>query len=394
MHPILADPKQLVLYLLGCLPIGIVLIIGLGHQGTWTTATVFFLPLTMVYAFVGLSAYYLCRAFPINKPIRNWSAVPAHLSAAATVGILSVGLAWGWAAVLTSLNWGLQPQLYVDQPWLLFAVSSLLFWLAIAFHYVLIASQVSQRAEKQSLESGLLARDAELKALRAQLDPHFLFNSLNSISSLTSSDAAAARKMCLLLAQFLRDTLRLGGVKLIALEEELRVVQRYLAIEQVRLGARLAVQVRVDPQALECQVPALILQPLAENAVVHGIAHLLEGGTVSIAAQREGTVLNVQVSNPCDPNRPRRGREGYGLSLVRQRLQSLHGVAGRLEVREEAGEFIAAISLPFSPAAGAAGSTATGAVPHAIADAAASAEGNAPPSAAVDAARTAGGATR
>jgi hypothetical protein len=347
MHPILADPRQLALYLLGCSPIGIVLIIGLGHQGTWTTATVFFLPLTMVYAFVGLSAYYLCRAFPINKASRNWSAVPAHLSAAATVGILCVGLAWGWAALLESLNLGLQPQLYVEQPWLLFAVGSLLFWLAIAFHYVLIASQVSQRAEKQSLESGLLARDAELRALRAQLDPHFLFNSLNSISALTGSDAASARKMCLLLADFLRDTLRLGGDQRIPLKEELSVVQRYLSIEQVRLGARLAVSVQADPRAHGSLVPALILQPLAENAVVHGIAHLLEGGTVSITAQLTGTLLNVRVSNPCDPNRPRRRQSGYGLSLVRQRLQSLHGAAGGLGVREEAGEFIAEISLPF-----------------------------------------------
>jgi two-component system sensor histidine kinase AlgZ len=349
MHPILADAKQLGLYLLGCLPIGIVLIIGLGRQGAWVTAAVFFLPLMMVYAFIGLSAYYLCQAFPIAAEDRTWRAVPAHVSAAATVGGLCVALAWAWARLLESLNIGLQPQLYLAQPWLLFVVGALLFWLATAFHYVLIASNASQHAERRSLEAGLLAREAELKTLRAQLDPHFLFNSLNSISSLTARDPSAARNMCLLLADFLRDTLRLGAAQRISLQEELNIVERYLAIEQVRLGARLNVFKETSKQALSAKVPALILQPLAENAVLHGIAHLLDGGTVSIRAEREHSMLVVRVTNPCDPDRPRRKSAGFGLSLVRQRLQSQFGLAGRLDVGEERGEFTAKVTLPFEP---------------------------------------------
>jgi two-component system sensor histidine kinase AlgZ len=347
MHPILADVKQLGLYLLGCLPIGIFLVIGLGHQGAWGTAAVFFLPLMLIYAFMGLSAYYLCSAFPIGRGDRSWRAVPAHFSAAATIGGLWVGLAWVWARLLESLNIGLQPQQYLTQPWLLFVVGALLFWLATAFHYVLIAANASQNAERRSLESGLLAREAELKALRAQLDPHFLFNSLNSISSLTARDPSAARKMCLLLADFLRDTLRLGAAQKISLQEELNIVERYLAIEQVRLGARLTVSKQISQEALTARVPALILQPLAENAVLHGIAHLLEGGTVTITAERQHSMLLVRVANPCDADRPRHQRPGVGLSLVRQRLQSQFGAAGRFEVVEEPGEFIATVSLPF-----------------------------------------------
>ena len=347
MHPILADAKQLGLYLLGCLPIGVVLIIGLGRQGAWVTAAVFFLPLMLIYAFIGLSAFYLCRAFPISREERTWRAVPAFVSAAATVGGLCVALAFGWAQLLESLNIGLQPEGYLAQPWLLFVVGALLFWLAIAFHYVLIASNASQNAERRSLEAGLLAREAELKALRAQLDPHFLFNSLNSISSLTGRDPSGARKMCLQLAEFLRDTLRLGAAQRISLQEELNIVERYLSIEQVRLGARLNVCKDTSPHALSAKVPALILQPLAENAVLHGIAHLLEGGTVTIRALREHSMLVVSVSNPCDPDRPRNKRAGLGLSLVRQRLQSQFGLAGQLETLEERGEFTAKLSLPF-----------------------------------------------
>jgi two-component system, LytTR family, sensor histidine kinase AlgZ len=347
MHPILSDARQLGLYLLGCLPIGIVLVIGLGRQGAWLTAALFFLPLMLIYAFIGLSAYYLCRAFPITRDERTWRAVPAHVSAAATVGGLWVALAFVWARLLESLNIGLQPQLYLSEPWQLFAVGALLFWLATAFHYVLIASSASQQTERQLLEAGLLAREAELKALRAQLDPHFLFNSLNSISALTGRDPAAARKMCLLLADFLRDTLRLGAAQRISLQEEVSIVERYLSIEQVRLGARLNVSKETSEEALRAKLPALILQPLAENAVLHGIAHLLEGGTITIGAQREHALLVVWVTNPCDADRPRHKRAGFGLSLVRQRLQSQFGLAGQLETVEEQGRFTAKISLPF-----------------------------------------------
>src|SRR3974390_760351 len=113
MHPLLADRKQLGLYLIGYLPIGMVLVIGFGQQIAWGTAAAFFLPLTMIYAFLGLSAYYICRAFPISADYRIWRALPAHVTAAATVGALCVGIAWLWSAALQSLNLGLQPQLYM-----------------------------------------------------------------------------------------------------------------------------------------------------------------------------------------------------------------------------------------------------------------------------------------
>ena len=176
MHPILADAKQLGLYLLGCLPIGIVLIIGLGRQGAWVTAAVFFLPLMMVYAFIGLSSYYLCQAFPIAKEDRSWRAVPAHVSAAATVGGLCVALAWAWARLLESLNIGLQPQLYLAQPWLLFVVGALLFWWHSTYYEDTDDAQVDGRliqisarvARNLAILDGLLARQKMVTRLAAE----------------------------------------------------------------------------------------------------------------------------------------------------------------------------------------------------------------------------------
>ena len=230
--------------------------------------------------------------------------------------------------MLESLNLNVHPKMYLDQPWTLFAVGVLLFGLAIAFHYALIASLEAQRSESQMLESSLLVRDAELKALSAQLNPHFLFNSLNSVSALDHERSRiGARHMCLLLADFLRDTLRLGSAQRITVREEFAVLQRYLAIEQVRLGSRLSVQCDGSDQAMQETIPALLLQPLVENAVVHGIAHRLEGGTVSIHAEIRDSVLRISIANPADADRPRSQGSGFGLNLVRQRLQAHYGAS-------------------------------------------------------------------
>ena len=194
-------------------------------------------------------------------------------------------------------------------------VGALLFWLAAACHYLLIAFEASRDAETRAIELDLLAREAELRALRAQIDPHFIFNSLHSISALTASDPAAARRMCLLLADFLRETLRLGSNSRITLADELALAERFLAIEQVRLGARLQVTRETDPAGGDCLVPPLLLQPLVENAVVHGIAQLVEGGTIRLAATRDGFDADHHAREPLRPrSRAARAASGSGSS--------------------------------------------------------------------------------
>src|SRR5207249_3027362 len=168
-----------------------------------------------------------------------------------------------------------------------FAIGVLLFLLALAVHYVLIAFETTRQAERRQLELEILTRDAELRALRAQLDPHFLYNSLNSISALTAADPAGARRMCLLLGEFLRNTLSLSEQERIPLAEELALADRFLSIEQVRFGSRLQIRRQIDDRAAGCRVPPLLLQPLLENAVTHGIAGLLEGGVIHLGVSRD-----------------------------------------------------------------------------------------------------------
>ena len=238
MHPILGSLRRLAIYLLAWLLIGLLLSVGLGlRDGDWLTAVAFFVPLAIVFALISQSAWYVCRIFPLVRS-RAWQVGAAQILAA----IFASGSGWrppgGWARTLDVAGLGSAgAALYATQRPLLFVVGALLFWLVSCFFYLLIAFDASKDAERANVELSLLAREAELRALRAQIDPHFIFNSLHSISSLTATDPAAARRMCLLLADFLRETLRLGGNDQIPLSEELALADRFLAIEQVRLGA-------------------------------------------------------------------------------------------------------------------------------------------------------------
>jgi len=213
-----------------------------------------------------------------------------------------------------------------------------------------MAFEEATQAERSALELEVLAREAELRALRAQIDPHFLFNALNSISSLTGSDPAAARAMCLELADFLRESVRLGSAASIPLADELALAEKYLAVERARFGSRLRVEREVSAEAGACGVPPLVLQPLVENAVTHGVANLVGGGVVRIAARRLGKRLHLTVDNPMDPGAAVRPGEGVGLANVRGRLAALYGQEARVEVLQDGGHFRVELVWPAAPA--------------------------------------------
>jgi LytS/YehU family sensor histidine kinase len=269
--------------------------------------------------------------------------------AALTASAAWVALARGWIAIL-----GLTPAFAAtavrddQQLPLLFAVGVLLFLLAIAVHYVLLALETVRDAERQRFEMQGLTRDAELRALRAQIDPHFLFNSLNSISALTGSDAPGARRMCLLLGEFLRHTLDVSARQRIPLADELALAERYLQIEQVRFGSRLRTERRVDEEASACLVPPLILQPLVENAVTHGIARMVEGGLIRLDVSRTNSHLAIVIENPCDaePGSAAARPGGMGLDNVRNRLDAMFGREARMDARADAGMFRVELELP------------------------------------------------
>jgi LytS/YehU family sensor histidine kinase len=196
------------------------------------------------------------------------------------------------------------------------------------------------------MTTSIKAREAELKALKSQINPHFLFNSLNSISALTSIDPSRAREMCILLGDFLRLTLGLGEKTSIRFFEEIDLLEKYLAIEKVRFGARLNMRQEIQEEAKACILPPLLLQPLVENAVKHGIANLVDGGEVRVAAQRQNGRLAITVENSWDPEAPPSRRGGLGLKNVQQRLEARYGKDASLRVNTESEVFQVTMSLP------------------------------------------------
>lgn len=352
MHPIIEHRRRLALYVLAWLLVGVLLAVGLGGNSTWLTAIAFFVPLAVVHAFVSLSAWYVCRVFPLGEKARIPNLLAVQITAGALAGGIWTLAAGFWAVAVNAIIANAAAEvLYQDQWPFLLVVGALLFWLAALFHYLLIAFEASREAETRALELSLLAREAELKAIRAQIDPHFIFNSLHSISALTASDPAAARRMCLLLADFLRETLRLGANSRISLADEFALAERFLAIEQVRLGPRLHITRDTEPEATECLVPPLLLQPLVENAITHGVSQLVEGGTIRMAAARVGPTLTITLENPCDPDRARTRGVGLGLELLRKRLTAQFGGYDAVHAAEQAGYFRVEVRLPAVTAA-------------------------------------------
>jgi LytS/YehU family sensor histidine kinase len=226
------------------------------------------------------------------------------------------------------------------------AVGALFYALVAAFHYLLASLRAAHDADERAATLAVKAREAELAALRARVQPHFLFNSLNTIHALITADPASARRTCVALADFLRDSLRTANGRPIPLADELALVRAYLAVEQVRLGPRLVVHEDVEPGGLACRLPPLLLQPLVENAVRHGISRLEAGGTLRLVARRSGDLLTLQVANPYDPKAPPRPGHGQGLASVRERLAAAFGDEARVDVRRDGDVFDVTLHLP------------------------------------------------
>ncbi len=196
----------------------------------------------------------------------------------------------------------------------------------------LLSSQIElSRAHAMSQ----LVVQAELRALHAQINPHFLFNALGTIGALCRRDPEKARELLVMLSQYLRSSIRAGN-ELVTLGEELGFVEAYLAIEQARFGERLCTVIEVDKEVLDLQVPILSIQPLVENSVRHGIMPRVRGGTVTITGRREGDRLVLTVSDDgVGMNIPARRSEngnGVGLGNVRNRLRYLYGAGELMDV--------------------------------------------------------------
>lgn len=350
MHPILKRRSRLLLYLGVWIVFGLLLtvVFVFGGPAPVRWALEFTVPLALLLGLQSLSFWYLVQSMPPgDTPLVRMALT--WLAAGGVSLIVWLAAAYAWAMWLLP-----EGETYPDDalgtfPLLIFA-GAIGISLTVVGQYLAGAFQRSRNAERRALELQVHAREAELKSLRAQLDPHFLFNSLNSVAALIGHDAAAARQMCFLMAQFFRKSLTLAREQSIALADEVSLAQTFLAIEKVRFGERLRSRFDIADDVRDVSVPPLMLQPLVENAVHHGVAHMLEGGEIVVTARRRDAFLELVVSNPCDPDRPASRGTGVGLANVRSRVETLCGHRASVDVDARENHFTVSILLPATMA--------------------------------------------
>ncbi|AWW29839.1 histidine kinase [Echinicola strongylocentroti] len=209
-----------------------------------------------------------------------------------------------------------------------------------------LEDQLEARRRTEMMDK--LSKEAEMYHLRQQLQPHFLFNSLNSVSALVKRKPEQAREMILQLSEFLRGTIRKDPMEWVGVREEMKCLQLFLEIEKVRFGHRLEVDFFVEEETEKLMLPSLLIQPLLENAVKHGIYGRTDRVCIKILVNKIGNFLNIMISNPYDPEAVNSNGEGFGLESVKRRMYLLFGRHDLLKVKQSPELFEVNLSIPLT----------------------------------------------
>ena len=317
----------------------------------------------MIFAALGAALTLALR--PMYRALRARRPPVPVLVAACAAASYAVSLVWSGAT--TAATFALDAVVLGDpfpapRTWWVTGGALFFSFVVVAWSalYVGLSTDRDARASRErALAAEALAAEARLAALRYQLDPHFLFNTLNALSTLiVAGENGAAERMVARLADFLRLTLARGEVAEVALADEIDFVERYLEVERVRFGDRLRVTVDVETAALSVPVPPLLLQPLVENAVRHGVLPREEGGAVAIEGRRTaGGGLRLRVSDD-GPDASAASGVGVGLANVRARLDAAYGGDASFEAGPDAaGGWTAEVTVPHRDGPGRRGET-------------------------------------
>ncbi|HEX2101727.1 MAG TPA: histidine kinase [Candidatus Synoicihabitans sp.] len=323
----------------------------LGRAVSWSQATSYALADWYVWAVLSVPILMLARRVPPEAG-RPWRASAIHLVAALACSLVYVVLR-SWVGQIHS--WLIdEPVTFAEifRPLLFktFPFNLLIYGVIVSVSHAIDYYRKYHERTVQTLELEKHLAEARLQALLRQLKPHFLFNTLNGIASLMHSDVDAAERMLIRLSELLRLAMNHSGRPLAPLRDELAFIDRYLEIERIRFRDRLSVRMAIDPEALEAEVPSLVLQPLVENAIRHGIEPQARAGLIELSARREGDHVRLIVRDN-GAGVPAGGftREGIGLSNTRSRLRELYGAAHHFELANDpAGGLRVELTLPVA----------------------------------------------
>ena len=225
-------------------------------------------------------------------------------------------------------------------------IKPLAIWALIYFFFQYSNKRLEMERENDQLERAIL--ETEGKVLRAQMNPHFVFNALNSVRALITEDPQKAKKGINQLSKLLRSSLLTERKKTIALSEELETITDYLALEKIRYEDRLEWKITIDPACAKAQIPPMLLQTLVENGIKHGISRSVKGGVIELSAQRAANMIQISVINPGHLKPSKETNEGVGLLNSQNRLQLLYGKTAQIELQPlNKNQVCAIVTLPY-----------------------------------------------
>ena len=298
----------------------------------------------IVYAAIGLGLWFPVF-FTKSDSEKVLSSLINHLSACAVTVAIWIAITY---FILYSLFEG--QAIYLDflrksLPWRA-GIGILFYGVIILVYYLMIFNRNIREKLVQEAELKSLVKESELNSLKSQINPHFLFNSLNSISSLTMFQPEKAQEMIIKLSEFLRYSISIKAEKLTSLQDEISNINRYLDIEKIRFGKRLAFDLQGIEPCRELMVPGMILQPLVENAVKYGVHESIEESKIEINCSCNSTALIVEIKNAWDPDFAVKKGEGIGLKNIRSRLRIIYNRDDLMQIRKDQRHYEVKILFP------------------------------------------------
>lgn len=345
-HPITRGRRSLLIYGLVWLLITVVNVILVLYFQRFSPVTIVTDAVISVFIFavLGLLVWYPTRYIPFQKHTPIYS-VATHVVAAMLVLGTWMFISVGLLNILFSSD--LEYISYVDSSLIGRGMAGTMIYLVLVLVYYLTSSaEKLQERTRQEEQLKNLVRETELSMLKSQINPHFLFNSLNSIASLTMSSPAEARDMIIRLSDFLRYSLKNRENEFVPLIDELGRMKDYLAIEKVRFGEKLKYEFDVNPACEKFPVPTMIFQPLFENAIRHSVYESTEPVNVRFKCTPESDVMKAVVINDYNPEIPSRRGTGVGLQNVRQRIELAYEGRGSVSWKADQNEFKVSILFP------------------------------------------------
>ncbi len=346
-NPILKSFKNFNIYLLCWLILALInfLLLYFGTDIGAITSVADSSIFTILLGGLGLSLWYPARYIPLEQN-KITKVLISHLIGAVITAVL-------WILIGTYIMLGIigfannyETFIYTTLPWR-FLIGILFYALITSFYYMIIYyTGFNERMIKEA-ELKNLVTEAELKSLKFQINPHFIFNSLNSISALTEIDPAKAKSMILKLADFLRFILATNEREKNKLSEELKNIRLYLEIEKVRFEDKFEFKEEFEPECANVEIPNMILQPLFENVIKHAVYETLDNVILTLKCKLQEEFLNITIVNDFDENSSPQKGTGIGLKNIYERLKLIYQQDNLMDVKKEKGKFSVTLFIPL-----------------------------------------------